>query len=418
MKILVLRVFPSSLKYGLALILLLTGSSLSAQQIGPTINNLDDVTLAYPRPWDREALVVLDFTVKSDGSIDDIEVVDGFHEPRFVDAAITAARELTFEPATERGEAVDWPGYRLSARFVVRNLFHTMGPNPNNALVAVENLMRDDKSGEAEAALKTALSQSTRLYFEDALFHLRLGEVYLTTNRPAEAVHELKKATRTYLPDEHNDFNIETAINHNRIFVVNIPELFTNNFMSTRLQTHHEDNAPRVATPAPLRGGAQRGQAGRSAGGAQQPKATLEVLNNSLLESAYQRVYVANISTGNVAAVLNAFENLRNLNADAVSDQMETQADQVRQLQNAGQRLNSTQVIMNGDTVHYPVHRILAAVNVNGTIDTLDFQCESRVFRLPFQAEVEWNMPESWGQCALRFRGEDGATFNLVEFPE
>jgi hypothetical protein len=245
-----------------------------------------------------------------------------------------------------------------------------------------------------------------------------LGEVYLATNRSAEAVHELKKATQTYLPDEHNDFNIETAVNHNRIFVVNIPEIFTDNFMSTRLQPHHDENAPRVATPAPLRGGAQRGQAGRSAGGVQRPKATLEVLNNTLLESAYQRAYVANISTGNVAAVLNVFENLQNLNEDAVSDQMETQAGQVRQLQNAGQRLTSAQAIMNGDTVHYPVHRILAAVNVNGAIDTLDFQCESRVIRLPFQAEVEWTMPESWGQCALRFRGEDGATFNLVEFPE
>ena len=393
-------------------------NTVLAQQIGPTVTNLDDVTPEYPRPWDREALVVLDFTVKSDGSIDDIEVVDGFYEQRFVDAAIAAARQVRFEPATESGEAVDWPGFRLSARFVIRNNFHTMRPNPNNVLVQAESLMRENKTGEAEALLESALLENTGLFFEDAIFHLRLGEVYLATNRPAEAVHVLNRATQTYLPDEHTDFNLETAITHNRIFVVNLPELFSYNFITTRLQAHHMENAPRMATPAPLRGGAQRGQAGRSAGGVQQPKATLEVLNNTLLESAYQRAYVANVSTGNVAAVLNAFDNLRSLNEDAVSDQLEAQAGQVRQLQNAGQRLTSAQLINKGETVHYPVHRILAAVNVNGDIETLDFQCESRVIRLPFQAEVEWNMPASWGQCAIRFRGEDGATFNLVEFPE
>lgn len=401
-----------------ATLLLLCGGTATAQQIGPRLLNLEDVTPEYPRPWDREALVMLDFTVKSDGSIDDIEVVDGFFEERFIDAAIAAARQLQFEPATERGEAVDWPGFRLSSRFVIRNMFHTMGPNPNAELTRAESLMRDNKAGEAEALLEKALEENTRLFFEDAIFHLRLGEVYLATNRPALAVHALKKASQTYLPDEHNDFNLETAITHNRIFVVNIPEIFTDDFMSTRLQAQHQVNAPRVATPAPLRGGAQRGQGNRSAGGVQRPKASLEVLNNTLLESAYQRNYVANISTGNVAAVLNVFDNLQNLNMDAVSEQMQAQTEQVRQLQNAGQRLTSAQVIDKGETVHFPVHRILAAVNVEGNIATLDFQCADRVIRLPFQAEVEWNMPDSWGQCALRFRGDDGATFNLVEFPE
>jgi len=408
----------SFLKFLAAPLLLFCTGTVLAQQIGPSVLNLDDVTTEYPRPWDREALVVLDFTVKSDGSIDDLKVVDGFYEDRFVDAAIAAARQLRFEPASERGEAVDWPGFRLSTRFIIRNMFHTMGPNPNSELTRAEDLMRENKANEAEALLEKALTENTHLYFEDAVFHLRLGEIYLATNRPAQAVHALDRAAQTYLPDEHNDFNLETAITHNRIFVVNIPEIFTDDFMSTRLQVHHMDNAPRKATPAPLRGGAQRGQGNRSAGGVQRPKATLEVLNNTLLESAYQRAWVANISSGNVAAVMNVYDNLLSLNEDAVSEQMETQAGQVRQLMNAGQRMTSAQVIERGETIHYPVHRILAAVNVNGTIATLDFQCADRVIRLPFQAEVEWNMPESWGECAMRFRGEDGATFNIVEFPE
>jgi tetratricopeptide (TPR) repeat protein len=408
----------SFLKFVATLLLLSFVGTVLSQQIGPSVLNLDDVTAQYPRPWDREALVVLDFTVKSDGSIDDIAVVDGFFEDRFVDAAIAAARQLRFKPASERGEAVDWPGFRLSTRFVIRNMFHTMGPNPNSELTRAEELMRENKADEAEALLKKALEENTRLYFEDAVFHLRLGEIYLATNRAVQAVHALDRASQTYLLGEHNDFNLETAITHNRIFVVNIPEIFTDDFMSTRLQAHYQDNVPRAATPAPLRSGAQRGQGTRSAGGVQRPKATLEVLNNTLLESAYQRGYVANISSGNVKAVLNVFDNLLNLNEDAVSEQMEAQAGQVRQLMNASQRLTSAKVIERGETLHYPVHRILAAVNVTGNIETLDFQCGDRVIRLAFQAEVEWNMPESWGECAMRFRGDDGTTFNIVEFPE
>ena len=105
---------------------LLSPTLLLAQQIGPSVLNLDEVVPEYPRPWDREALVVLDFTVKSDGSVDDITAVDGFHEPRFVEAASNAIQQLQFEPATESGEAVDWPGFRISARFLVRNQFHGM----------------------------------------------------------------------------------------------------------------------------------------------------------------------------------------------------------------------------------------------------------------------------------------------------
>ena len=400
----------------LLLLCLLNSTALLAQQIGPTVLNLDEVSPEYPRPWDREALVVLDFTVKSDGSVDDIKAVDGFHEPRFVEAASNAVQQLQFEPATASGEAVDWPGFRISARFLVRNQFHGMRASANSQLSDAEDLIRENKPEEAETALKAVLSENTELFFEDAMFNLRLGEVLLATNRPAEAVHALKRATQTYLPDENNDFNLESAVNHNRFFIINLPEIFVNDFITTRLQAHHTANAPRVATPAPLQRGAQRGQGRRGAN--ERPKASLEVLNNTLLESAYQRQYLANISTGNVAAVINTYNNLENLNDDAISEQMGNQIAQVRQLQNANQRLTSAQVIMNGETIHYPSHRILAAVNVAGDIESLDFQCESRVIRLPFQAEVEWNMPESWGQCAIRFRGEDGATFNLVEFPE
>ncbi len=60
---------------------------LLAQQIGPKVLNLDDITLEYPRPWNREALVVLDFTVNSDGTVDGIKAVDGFYDERFVEAA-------------------------------------------------------------------------------------------------------------------------------------------------------------------------------------------------------------------------------------------------------------------------------------------------------------------------------------------
>lgn len=388
---------------------------LLAQQIGPKVLNLDDITLEYPRPWNREALVVLDFTVNSDGTIDGIKAVDGFYDERFVEAASDAVRQLQFEPATQSGEAVDWPGFRVTARFVYRNQFHGMQATPNSMLSDIEGLIRDNKAEEAEAMLKQALAENTELYFEDAIFNLRLGEVYLATNRPAEAVHAFNRATQTYLSGEHNDFNLESAVNHNRFFIVNLPELFVDDFITTGLQAHHSINAPRVATPAPLQTGAQRGQGRRGAN--ERPKATLEVLNNTLLESAYQRQYLANISTGNMAAVLNTFSNLENLNEDAITKQMATQVGQVKELQASDQGLTSAQLIMNGETIHHPSHRILAAVNVNGDIETLDFQCETRVIRLPFQAEVEWNMPESWGQCALRFRGEDGARFNLVEFP-
>src|SRR5690606_13586526 len=74
--------------------------------------------LAPPRPLDlsapifsrpeREALVVLRYTVKADGSTADVEAVEGFSNGLFDDAAVSTLEDRRFEPGTNGAEPVDF----------------------------------------------------------------------------------------------------------------------------------------------------------------------------------------------------------------------------------------------------------------------------------------------------------------------
>jgi hypothetical protein len=35
---------------------------------------------------------------------------------------------------------------------------------------------------------------------------------------------------------------------------------------------------------------------------------------------------------------------------------------------------------------------------------------------MPFQADVEWNIPRTWGACTMALRGGEGTKFTALEF--
>lgn len=50
---------------------------------------------------------------------------------------------------------------------------------------------------------------------------------------------------------------------------------------------------------------------------------------------------------------------------------------------------------------------------VNGQIDTLKFRCERNFKEMPFEAGVEYKLPESWGRCLVQVIGSPDTTFSL-----
>ncbi len=63
-----------------------------------------------------------------------------------------------------------------------------------------------------------------------------------------------------------------------------------------------------------------------------------------------------------------------------------------------------------------PTRRTLTITKVDGKIEGLHFECDRRKADLPFQADVEWKLPASWGACDLVVDAKRGTTFSLYEF--
>ncbi|NBS26955.1 MAG: hypothetical protein EBS81_11740 [Gammaproteobacteria bacterium] len=95
-----------------------------AQIQGPSLES--ELDIEFPGLHDREALVEIEFTVNSEGHAENFQAVAGFYEQRFVDAAVEALESATFTPAIEKGEPVDWSGYRITARYVILLMTKTM----------------------------------------------------------------------------------------------------------------------------------------------------------------------------------------------------------------------------------------------------------------------------------------------------
>ena len=104
-------------------LLIICSGVATAQISSPRL--LNSANSDYPGLHDREALVEVEFSVNAQGQPEDLRVVGGFHEPRFVEASFDAVNELRFSPATENGSAVPWKGYRVAVRFVIEDLFNT-----------------------------------------------------------------------------------------------------------------------------------------------------------------------------------------------------------------------------------------------------------------------------------------------------
>lgn len=64
-----------------------------------------------------------------------------------------------------------------------------------------------------------------------------------------------------------------------------------------------------------------------------------------------------------------------------------------------------------------PLRRSIEIAEVDGELGDLELRCEWQRFVDQAREGVTWNIPESWGDCALVVHGEPGSTFKLFEIP-
>lgn len=62
-----------------------------------------------------------------------------------------------------------------------------------------------------------------------------------------------------------------------------------------------------------------------------------------------------------------------------------------------------------------PVRRTISLDNVQGELDSVEAQCDSRTFRAKAVAGVTWTIPASWGDCTIEVSGQPGSKFTLID---
>jgi hypothetical protein len=66
--------------------------------------------------------------------------------------------------------------------------------------------------------------------------------------------------------------------------------------------------------------------------------------------------------------------------------------------------------------VHSPSRRTFTIVDVDGDVRGIQVECNRRKVVLEYMPDVDWTLPESWGDCVLFVAAKRDTTFSLYEF--
>lgn len=399
----------------LACLLALSTAAVSAQITSPVPET--GFAPEFPGLHDREAIVELEFTVGSDGQPRDFRAVGGFHEQRFVDATIAAMTNVSFRPATANGSAVDWPQFRITARFVIEDLFNTIQPGFSNDIRRIEGHINAGEYAQAESLAVDVLNNQARYFFEFAYINTRLSEIYLLQGKLFEAALASDNATLSYVQGEHDNYGIESAKLMDAYNVQSVNQFSSGDIYNdidvtvTALNDNSFTRPVQSQRPPHIRSGLRYSNQGNDLG----DKPTMDVLNARLMQDALQAAMQIHARLGHVVAASNDAQRFAIVNP-RLPDIMVSITELLERSQGQGMPIQSQHRIDAGEAVFFPVRRSFTVANVEGEISAVDFRCDRRVLRLAYQAGNEWQIPASWGDCALRFLGSEGATFAVIEF--
>lgn len=121
---------------------------------------------------------------------------------------------------------------------------------------------------------------------------------------------------------------------------------------------------------------------------------------------------------------LSTYGALRSLGPSATNDEIERIAGELQKFVDSsegfrvpGEIRKTGQGTGNGRWIYEILRRRIAFADIDGVLDTFEVRCASHVFSDKVDTEREWNLPATWGDCALLVFGQPGSRFSLLELP-
>jgi TonB family protein len=314
-------------------------------------------------PIVREALVNVLVDVDASGKVDDVEVLDGFHDNAVSRLVEKAVEEMTFTPATQGGNPVAFE--KLPVQILLR------GANPpgitdtmREDLVKLASTMQEQDFKGAERDIDSILNRKAMRLFEMALLEDQLASVYMSTERNPEALVLSRIAT-----------GASPAVKPGADAPAPPEVTFPDSFLPPDLYVD-----------------------------ALRKRVALSLVNNQTGEAlqVYEMLKAAAPAAGKADVV------------ESIAPQMKQVSDLLASEQPVG---SAIKLVDGAWSFTMSPRRTFGVTALNGEVNSIDVACgDSPVRRLPFQNDSEWKIPDSWGQCDLIFRGKDGSTFNLYEY--
>ena len=308
----------------------------------------------------REGIVILNFTVKADGSTDDIKVVGGFYNDWLQKAFVRQVSRRKYEPARVRGEPVDFYGLTQVQMLTYHLGMVTVTPELRRDHARAMALLQSGDAAGAEPILQNLLQHKIRGLFEFAFLSESLVPIYLKLDRPYEALLASRQATLRDGPQE-----------------VVIP-------LGSRIRTN-DPGWPYL-------------------------------LPREMVLPALKERFAISSALGLTGEALYAYAALNDLDPLPPGDPITARAEALRAQMQTARNLVSRARISKSEWRHALSLRTFTITNVKGgNLTGFDLLCGRERRSLPYKAESEWTMPASWGSCTATFHGDEGTEFAIVE---
>jgi hypothetical protein len=306
----------------------------------------------------RDQLIVVDLTVKKDGSVGNVDVVAGFYDEEYRAHAVVALGRLRFQPATSDGAPVDFYGWRLV--LTTRSTFMTTThPAFQSEYAKVGALTQAGNFAAAEAEIQDLIRHKITTVFEYAFLNEALVPLYIKLNRPYDALRASRNAT---LRSGHME---------------------TEYFAGSRIRAN-DPNWP-YFLPKDLLVGALR--------------------QRFAVAAELERFGEANAT----------YNELRSLDDLSDDDPITVRAKDLEARSRSPDPLLVHGKIEQGEWEFSPTRRLLSIQAAPGAIHTVDIRCLVHKENVPFDPSHDLMLPPPWGACVLVFAGDEGTDIQLKE---
>lgn len=325
---------------------------------------LKGAKLAWPGAPDREAVVILQFDMLATGKIANVRVADGgFHEKRFVDAAIAAAKRITFEPRRIDGQPADALGVTQVYRFDL-----SLGPGISSGfrreLVKVGELLDKRDFVGANFHAEWMLADIVKFTYEYAVLQAQLAETYARVGKISEAISKAYLATTRTAPIREF-LQLQDSVPPNKASYYLLQEAVVVHLLELRMRLLVD-----------------QGQ-------------YLEAM-----QSYYELAGLVELKADDPRTVL-ANE------VEAIIKGPSALAGHVEMGDNAWR------------WVQYLSRQRFTLEKVQGAVKTIRLRCSARPeTTLEYKSGVTWRVPAKWVVCVALVDVEPGTSFDFVEFAE